>query len=88
MGPGEQEQQPRQLMMAEQRADSDTEWVKLLTVYLRVNGHPAIAMIDSGATVNFMMPRYAEINKIPTRRKKEPYRLAQVDGSTVSHNNR
>ncbi len=44
-------------------------------------------MIDSGASGNFMTPKYAKRHKLQTQTKKHPYELRVVDGTLISQNN-
>ena len=40
-----------------------------------------IALVDSGATENFMSLDYAKYLQLPIQRMKEPQRLFNVDGT-------
>ena len=42
----------------------------------------AIALIDSGATENFMNLEYAKYLQLPIKRLEEPQKLFNVDGTT------
>ena len=44
-------------------------------------------MIDSGATGNFMSDVLAQVRKVPTKDKEEPYQLQMADGSNLSSGN-
>jgi hypothetical protein len=47
----------------------------------------ALALIDSGATENFMNLQYAKYLQLPIRRLPEPRRLFNVDGTTNKSGN-
>jgi len=47
---------------------------------VQINGHIQSAMIDSGATGNFIAPEAAKYLEIPLQTKQHPYRLQLVDG--------
>ena len=49
-----------------------------------INGKTILAMIDSGATSNFMCTRTREWDGVVTQKKRKPYRLGLVDGSHTS----
>jgi hypothetical protein len=63
--------------------DHDT----LLTITFTINDYQATAMIDSGASGNFMTPKYVRRYGLPTQRKRHPYKLGVVDGTLISQNN-
>ena len=44
----------------------------------------ALAMIDSGATGNFMSRKFAMNHQIPGLPKKRPYQLTVVDGTSLN----
>ena len=48
-----------------------------------VNGHRTMAMIDLGATGNFMSRRFVNENRIATCEKNDGYELIAVDGSRL-----
>ena len=54
-------------------------------IKMRVNRHLTNAMIDSGATGNFMSESFARKHKIPTQEKRNPYQLMVVDGTPLSN---
>ena len=54
-------------------------------IKMRVNGHLTNAMINSGATGNFMSESFARKHKIPTQEKRNPYQLTVVDGTPLSN---
>jgi hypothetical protein len=47
----------------------------------------ALALIDSGATENFMNLQYAKYLQLPIKRLSEPRRLFNVDGTTNKSGN-
>ena len=49
-----------------------------------INGKTIPAMIDLGATSNFMCTRTREWDEVITQKKRKPYRLGLVDGSHTS----
>ena len=51
--------------------------------YCIVEGRRTMAMIDSGATGNFMATRFVKRHGIATREKHEGYELIAVDGSSL-----
>ena len=50
---------------------------------INVNGHRLTAMIDSGATGNFMSESLIERKRLPTRQKKDTYDLVVIDGNPL-----
>lgn len=53
---------------------------------IQLNGYKVRALIDSGATGNFIHPRTIVDAVLPSRRKKEPYPLLLVDGEVIEEN--
>ena len=53
-------------------------------IKIRVNGRLAKAMINSGATGNFMSESFARRNKVPVQGKRDPYQLTVVDRTPLS----
>ena len=51
------------------------EYSQLVKIPVKINGQGTIAMIDSGATGNFMSDVLARVRKVPTVDKREPYQL-------------
>ena len=49
-----------------------------------INGKTILAIIDLGATSNFMCAWTREWDKVVTQKKRKPYRLGLVDGSYTS----
>jgi predicted aspartyl protease len=49
------------------------------------NEHHTTAIVDCGATENFIDERYAKQNNIPLRRKAIPHRVLVVDGREVAN---
>ncbi|KAI9882040.1 MAG: hypothetical protein M1823_006225, partial [Watsoniomyces obsoletus] len=54
---------------------------------VQLPGVTTTAMIDSGATGNFMSTKFAAQNKIARRRNVRPYQLTTVDGTPLSDKN-
>ena len=50
-------------------------------LHMRSKRAEAIALLDSGATENFMNLDYARYLQVPIQRLKEPRKLYNVDGS-------
>ena len=50
---------------------------------INVNGHRLTAMVDSGATGNFMSEGLIQKKRFPTRLKYEPYDLVVIDGNPL-----
>jgi Retroviral aspartyl protease len=50
-------------------------------LHLRSKRADAIALLDSGATKNFMNLEYAKYLRMPIQRLKEPRKLFNVDGT-------
>ena len=59
-----------------------------LRIKIQLSGVTAIAMINSGATRNFMSTEFARKNKIPGVKKDDPYQLTVVDGTPLSQDER
>ena len=56
-----------------------------IKVPVNINGTTkTIAMIDSGATGNFISERLVQSAGLPTKKKRYPYQLQVVDGSDLS----
>jgi len=54
-----------------------------VNVPVKIDGQRTIAMIDSGASGNFISEALVRLVGLPTRRKKDPYNLRIADGSTL-----
>jgi hypothetical protein len=50
-------------------------------IHLKSKRAEAVALLDLGATENFMNLQYAKYLQLPIRRLKEPRRLYNVDGT-------
>jgi hypothetical protein len=50
-------------------------------IHLKLKGAETIALLDSGATENFMKLEYAKYLQLPIQRLKEPRKLYNVDGT-------
>ena len=61
-----------------------TACVTHLKIRIQLAGVTALAMIDSGATRNFMSRRFATNHKIPRLPKERPYQLTVVDGTPLN----
>src|SRR5438270_12057712 len=83
MGPRGDEQATEQFPKTKSWTISGTDYDNLLKVSISVNGHSTTAMIDSGASGNFMTPKYAKRHKLQTQTKKHPYELRVVDGMLI-----
>ena len=57
-----------------------------LYVVAKINGRHLRAMIDSGATGNFMTKKVADMQGLQTQLKSDPYPLMVVDGEPISTN--
>ena len=55
-----------------------------LKIRIQLAGVTALAMIDSGATGNFMSRKFATNHRIPGLPKKRPYQLTVVDGTPLN----
>ena len=61
-----------------------TAYVTHLKIRIQLAGVTALAMIDSGATGNFMSRKFATNHKIPGLPKERPYQLTVVDGTPLN----
>ena len=61
-----------------------TACVTHLKIRIQLAGVTALAMIDSGATGNFMLRKFAINHKIPRLPKERPYQLTVVDGTPLN----
>jgi hypothetical protein len=64
-----------------------TQYSGNLRVWVRVDGVCAKALIDSGATANFMSPSFAERANIRLKAKHDAYTVTAVDGELLGYNN-
>ena len=55
-----------------------------LKIRIQLAGVTALAMIDSGATGNFMLRKFATNHRIPGLPKERPYQLTVVDGTPLN----
>ena len=60
-----------------------TACVTHLKIRIQLAGVTALAMINSGATGNFMSRKFATNNKIPGLSKERPYQLTVVNGTPL-----
>ena len=65
-----------------------TACVTHLRIKVQLSGVTAIAMIDSGATKNFMSMEFARKNQIPGMKNDDPYQLTVIDGTFLSQDER
>lgn len=61
-----------------------TQYDTHVNIPVMINGQRTIAMIDSGATGNFVSRDLVRSVDLPTRRKEDQYDLQMADGSTLS----
>ena len=61
-----------------------TACVTHLKIRIQLAGVTALAMINSGATGNFMSRKFATNHRIPGLLKKRPYQLIVVDGTPLN----
>ena len=61
-----------------------TACVTHLKIRIQLAGVMALAMINSGATGNFMLRKFAINHKIPGLPKESPYQLTVVDGTPLN----
>ena len=55
-----------------------------IIIPVNINRQRTVAMVDSGATGNFISRNLVDINDLPTRKKKRSYKLRLADGSVFS----
>jgi len=58
--------------------------IKVCIIGTDGNEHHTTALVDSGASENFIDKAYAEASRIPTQQKATPRRVLTVDGSEVT----
>ena len=56
----------------------------LLRARVRINGKETLALIDSGATMNLILEKWAKSHGLPITIKYYPYKLRVVDGTLIS----
>ena len=61
-----------------------TACVTHLKIRIQLAGVTALAMIDSGATRNFMLRKFATNHRIPGLPKERPYQITVVDGTPLN----
>ena len=61
-----------------------TACVTHLKIRIQLAGVTALAMIDSGATKNFMSRKFATNHKISGLPKERPYQLTIIDGTPLN----
>ncbi len=74
-------------MLAQQQQLNSTAHARCFTTLVKVNGRRLIAMIDSGATGNFMARALVEREGYSTRKKPNAYNLVVVDGNPLPAGN-
>ena len=72
------------LRMINATALNATACVTHLKIRIQLVGVTALAMIDSGATRNFMSRKFATNHRIPGLPKERPYQLMVVDGTPLN----
>ncbi len=72
------------IMTPKTRHLCSTDYETHVNIPVQINGTNTIAMIDSGATGNFVSRTLVQSAGLPTRKKKEPYSLQMADGSELS----
>jgi hypothetical protein len=70
-------------MVSQEQQLNGTVHEQLFTMTIQLQGKPVTAMIDSGASGNFITQDTVERNQLPTQRKNQAYRLRVVDGTTT-----
>ena len=61
-----------------------TACVTHLKIRIQLAGVTTLAMINSGATRNFMSRKFATNHRIPGLPKERPYQLTVVDGTPLN----
>jgi len=70
-------------MLAQQQQLNSTAHARCFTTSIKVNGRRLIAMVDSGATGNFMARALVEREGYSTQKKPDAYNLMVVDGNPL-----
>jgi len=70
-------------MLAQQQQLNSTAHARCFTTPIKVNGRRLTAMVDSGATGNFMARALVEREGYSTRKKPDAYNLVIVDGNPL-----
>jgi len=74
-------------MLAQQQQLNLTAHARCFTTPVRINGRRFIAMVDSGATGNFMARALVKKEGYPTQKKPNAYNLIIVDGNPLLDRN-
>jgi hypothetical protein len=74
-------------MLAQQQQLNSTAHARCFTTSVKVNGRRLIAMVDSGATGNFMARALVEREGYSTQKKPDAYNLVIVDGNSLLDKN-
>ncbi len=74
-------------MLAQQQQLNLTAHARCFTTPIKVNGRRFTAMVDSGATGNFMARALVEKEGYPTQKKPNAYNLMVVDGNSLLDGN-
>jgi len=74
-------------MLAQQQQLNSTAHARCFTTPVKVNGRRLTAMVDSGATGNFMARALVEKKGYPTQKKPDAYNLMVVDGNPLLDGN-
>ena len=70
-------------MIARKKQLNSVSITRTFQTSINVNGHRLTAMIDSGATENFMSQKLISKTGFATQRKKDAYDLTVIDGSPL-----
>jgi len=74
-------------MLAQQQQLNLTTHARCFTTSIKVNGRRFIAMVDFGATNNFMARALVEKEDYSTQKKPDAYNLVVVDGNSLLDRN-
>jgi predicted aspartyl protease len=74
-------------MLAQQQQLNLIAHARCFTTLVKVNGRRFIAMVDSGATGNFMTRALVEKKGYSTQKKPDAYNLVIVDGNPLLDKN-
>ncbi len=74
-------------MLAQQQQLNLTAHARCFTTPVKVNGRRFTAMVDSGATGNFMVRALVEKEDYSTQKKPDVYNLVIVDGNPLPDGN-
>jgi hypothetical protein len=74
-------------MLAQQQQLNLTAHARCFTTSVKVNGRRFIAMVDFGATGNFMIRALVKKEGYPTQKKPDVYNLVIVDENSLLNKN-